>query len=614
MSDQLPSRRRVLQLVGAGAVGGFAGCSQTSSTETPSATPRGATDTPTDTPTSAPTDTPTETPTETSSPTPEECTEVGGTVEAGTTFDGCYLVTDTLDVASGTLTITAGSELVFTRGTGMEVRSKGVLVAQGTESDPVTMRGETEDKGYWDGVAIHSRKPANTMQYVELSSAGGSRWDPCCPRATSKAGLNVWDDGIVTVQHCTFAGNARYGLAATSSADLRDFSANTFADNGRAPMATTTDNLDALDTETEYGDGPVDVRARNVSDSGTWRHIGTAYRMYGRPEIVDDAVVTVEAGSVFTFAEDAGIRVASGTLSVEGSEDAPVVMRGTTPVSGFWRGLSIQSKKPDNRLQFLDIAHGGSGNWDPCCPNNSAPANVNVFDDAIASIVNVTFSDSSNYGMLLSSGSELVEFARNTFRNNEEASVWLTANNLGVLDAATSYDGDDDAPVVVRGNDVTEDATWKSLDTNHVVEKNSTITVTGDASVTVDVGADFHFREDAGLLVEDGASLSAIGDPADLIVFEGTTEAAGWWKGIAFTSPSTGNEIAHTTIEDGGSGKWDPCCPNQSRNACINVFDGGYLNLHDSFVVNSENYATWVDGSSTLDRSDNTLMDPAGSA
>jgi hypothetical protein len=599
MTDVSPSRRRILQLASASAIGGLAGCSQGDSSG-PSAENEA----------DGSGNTTTNTSTGTSPPAAEDCTEIGGSVDAGTTLDGCYLVTETLDVASGELTVTGGSQLRFADGTGMEVRSEGSLVAEGTDSDPIRMIGETDARGYWNGIAIHSQKPANTMQFVEVSSAGGGRWDPCCPRSTRKAGLNVWDDGIVTVQNCTFSDNAGYGLAATSSADLRDFASNTFADNEQAAVTATTDTIDALDTASTYG-GVVEVRAAAVADSGTWSNIDTTYRMDGRPEIVDDAAVTVEAGAQFVFTQDAGIRVASGSLAIEGTEGAPVVMRGATQIPGFWRGLSIQSKKPDNRLEYLEIAHGGSGNWDPCCPNDSAPANVNVFEDAIASVVNVRFADSSNYGLLLSPGSELESFKRNVFENIEEASVRITANNLGALDTETDYG---DGPVSVRGNDVTEDATWGSINTVYDVQQNSVLTITDDATVTIPPGADFEFREDAGLLVEKEGSLSAVGDPADLITLTGTTETAGWWKGIAVTSPSRDNEIASAEIAHGGSDKWDPCCPHESNNANVNVFEGGYLELRDSFVSDSENFATWVDGSSTLERTNNALDGQAGSA
>jgi hypothetical protein len=603
------SRRKLLAATSTATIGGLAGCSLSGDDSGATATP-----TATDTPTSGGTPTDTETPTDTATPDPSECTEISGSVDAGTTYDGCYLVTGTLDVAAGEVTIAAGSRFIFTRGTGIEVRSEGVIVAEGTASDPITMEGETAEPGYWKGVAIHSQKPANAMQYVELSSAGSGTWDPCCPRETRPAGINVWEGGILTLQNSTLRDNAGHGLSFTSSADLRSFQSNSFAGNGTAAVATTTDNLAALDAASDYGDGIVDVSAATVRESGTWVPINAAYRMYGRPEIVDDAVVTIEAGTLFTFTEDAGLRVSSGTLSVEGAVEAgePVVMRGTTETPGFWRGLSIQSKKPDNLLRNLEIAHGGSGNWDPCCPNESAPANVNVFDDAIASISRVTFADSSNYGLLLSANSELRNFAANTFSNNAEASVWLTANNLGVLDRGSDYG---EVPVYVRGNEVTEDATWKSINTTYDVRKNTVLTVTGDASVTVDAGADFAFREDAGLLVEKGSSFSAVGDPSDLIVFTGTTEADGWWAGIAVTSPANSNEISNAQIAYGGSKKWDPCCPNESRNANVNVFEGGYLSLTDSFLQGSENYATWTHSSATLDASGNSYNgDPQGTS
>ena len=326
-------------------------------------------------------------------------------------------------------------------------------------------------------------------------------------------------------------------------------------------------------------------------------------RASGRPTVVGEVELTIEAGAKFLFNEDAGIDVESGALIAEGTPSKIILMQGATETSGYWRGVSIRSKNPANSLKYVTISHGGSDYWDPCCPYDSRKANLNIFEEGIATIENVSLKNGADYGMHVAGDSKLSSFAFNSFSGNGKASLSISANNLKSLDSASDFSG----PVVVRGQNVDSDGTWKALNTHYEVLKENEISIVENATITIQAGASFRFQEDAGLLVDVGV-LKALGTSEDTISFKGTTQTSGWWKGIAITSPDNANQITYASIAHGGSDFWDPCCPQDSKKANVNVFEGGYLSLTHSTLNESANYATWTNtgSGSSLVASDNT--------
>ncbi len=77
------------------------------------------------------------------------------------------------------------------------------------------------------------------------------------------------------------------------------------------------------------------------------------------------------------------------------------------------------------------------------------------------------------------------------------------------------------------------------------------------ANLVVDPGVVIEFQRDGCLIVGNATgqgSLSAVGSAAAPIVFRGKTQSAGFWKGIAFGSASTANELNRVTVADAGSG------------------------------------------------------------
>lgn len=90
------------------------------------------------------------------------------------------VIYDSLVVAAGaTLTLDAGTQLLFHEGAGVEVH--GTLVAHGTLEAPVVLRGDRTDHIFdyltydrlpsrWQGVRLHPESMLNELEYVDLHS------------------------------------------------------------------------------------------------------------------------------------------------------------------------------------------------------------------------------------------------------------------------------------------------------------------------------------------------------------------------------------------------------------------------------------------------------------
>ncbi|TVR05344.1 MAG: collagen-like protein [Deltaproteobacteria bacterium] len=111
-------------------------------------------------------------------------------------------------------------------------------------------------------------------------------------------------------------------------------------------------------------------------------------------------------------------------------------------------------------------------------------------------------------------------------------------------------------PVVISGGNITTDETWTSQDglcPAFVVEGR--VNVRG-ATLTVEPGTVVLFRDGAGIAVESGGALRAEGEATAPIVFRGTEEERGWWRGIYFETERPTNRLVHVTIEHAGSDAW----------------------------------------------------------
>jgi hypothetical protein len=150
--------------------------------------------------------------------------------ENTTLGDDCsqYVVSGTIDVTGTTLTVTAGTELVFEQNAGLKIASDATLVAKGTCKRPILFTGEQETRGYWRGIYFdNTNRIENELHYCVVGYGGGGNefWN-----AKEHANVAVTNGSQLSIRHSTIRNSAGYGYEVTQDSTLTA-SANSIVDN-----------------------------------------------------------------------------------------------------------------------------------------------------------------------------------------------------------------------------------------------------------------------------------------------------------------------------------------------------------------------------------------------
>jgi len=303
-------------------------------------------------------------------------------------------------------------------------------------------------------------------------------------------------------------------------------------DNATATATATT-------TPTETSSGPPDYNCStavdgDITEDTTWGEDCKAITLADTVRVSEGATLTIEPGVVVTAARDTALTVEEGgVLVAEGTTSSPIYFQGETAVPGHWRGLAVESNAP-NTLSNVQVSHAGTDKNRP-----------GIVIRGRASVTRTTVQQSKGFGMDVHSSSTIEAFAENTFRKNGNAGLVIDANRLGAIDAASTYAEDNgEEYILVRGEAVTDDATWPGQSAPYFIDGNVTV----EAGLTVDPGARFSFDENSRLMVDTGY-LDAGGTVEDPIVFGTVVDAPGYWEGLFVETPNPKNALNHVTVE-----------------------------------------------------------------
>lgn len=133
--------------------------------------------------------------------------------------------------------------------------------------------------------------------------------------------------------------------------------------------------------------------------------------------------------------------------------------------------------------------------------------------------------------------------------------------------------------------------------------------VTVDAEVTIEEGAILEFASDVRFLIRDG-SIQAVGTANDPIIMRGSTETAGFWRGIEIHSSDVTNVFEYVEIHHAGSSEL-----NSDAKTAIMVegFAAGVLGIEHVAVSDTVGYGLIVQDGGTLQSfSENTFSNIDG--
>jgi len=263
------------------------------------------------------------------------------------------------------------------------------------------------------------------------------------------------------------------------------------------------------------------------------------------PNVEEGANLTLSPGTVLSFGAGDSLNVsAGGSLTAEGTPEAPIVFTAQDPTPGFWDGIEFTfSNSSRNRLDNVIVEYGG-GDVDE--------ANIHLFSSGSnisrVSIRNSIVRNSAAVGVEIDNDS-IVEAFENNFITNNEIPIEVATNNVPDLSSGLVLTGNTNDWIEVTGGTLEVAGTWQ----NHSVPYR-VANLTLDETMTVAAGVVLEFSANDGLNVSSDGALQAVGTAAMPITFTGIDKTPGFWDGVAFTfSGSLSNRLEHVIIEYGGS-------------------------------------------------------------
>ena len=316
-----------------------------------------------------------------------------------------------------------------------------------------------------------------------------------------------------------------------------------------------------------------------------------------------EATLTIEPGTTIEFEQGTGFTLptSTGALVADGTEDEPILFTATSEQAGWWDGIYVRSSgNALNQLNWVTVEYGGGADF-----RNSGSGNVVVGrqfgGDSSIDITNSVLRNSETHGLWVRSNGDVPTFENNTLTDNEDAPVNIGSNHTHRLDAASSYTGNDEDYVRVRGgHDIDdEDVTWENLDVDYRLS-SSTVEVNSGVTLTIEPGATLEFEQGGHIELDEQGGLVADGTEDEPILFTATSEQAGWWDGIYVrSSDNANNQLNWVTVEYGGGEDFRNSGPG---NVVVGRQFGGNssIDITNSVLRNSETHGLWVRSNGTV--------------
>ncbi|KXX69584.1 PKD domain-containing protein [Flammeovirga sp. SJP92] len=507
-------------------------------------------------------------------------------------------------ILEANLIIEAGVMIVFKSETGIDVTASGSLKAEGTAEEAITLTGTNKIKGAWKGLNILSNSANNKLAYVTVDYAGQKGFDG----ANHKAGIMINNASSISITHSTIInadGTGIYLRDKTSS--LTAFSENTISNNS-TPITAQLHHFHFFDINSDYTGNTDDYilgiwSATATDEDVTWMAINVPLRLADNIENIESNIA-IEAGTEIIGINNSGLAILEeGSLNAVGTTDQKIIFRGDENLPGKWRGLSFHSNNTSNELTYVEISNGGQKGFD----GGDERANIMVDGNGRLKMTHTKSYNSGGYGLFTRTNEAvLVDFANNTFTQNT-APVMSQINHYHYFDSNSDYTGNtnDYIDSYWSATDVTGDATWQALNVPYRLSANIERI---DASITINAGAQFVGQEDSGLEIQNDAALTSNGTSVNPVVFSGSQDIKGYWRGLRFLSNTLNNKLSHTQVMNGGQKGFD----GGNRKANIEVGEGASLTIDHCMLSKSGDVGIRVQEGGNLTESNTTFSDLEG--
>jgi hypothetical protein len=369
--------------------------------------------------------------------------------------ESCFNISNTLTV-NASLYIEPGVTLYFRPSAEVQMLVQGVgfLIAEGTPESPIllTKMNDGQPDAHWGGLFFERTIPdrmigvlsrsAHLLKHTVVEYGGGHD----APDSLGPGNLVVGYGGRfgrsdlalqldhVTLRHSTGAGLVFDGTAERFKVKQSILTQNAF------PARIHLDAMPSLNGTSTYSGNTEDrlyvfsSEANNATlRAMTWSSLDVPWHLRGRVYITEP--VTISAGARFEMAADSHFSIfGMGTLSANGTAEAPIVFGADSPTPGHWRGLAFGATQGVHRLSHAVVEYAGGAPPSQQLPN---PGSLILINTQIH-LNQVTLSHSSSSAVVVGQGTELLSCSGVDFISNnpEFPDVFETQAALDVWSSA----------------------------------------------------------------------------------------------------------------------------------------------------------------------------------
>ncbi len=310
-----------------------------------------------------------------------------------------------------------------------------------------------------------------------------------------------------------------------------------------------------------------------ISEDTVWTKAGSPYIVRSTVTISVDAVLNVEPGAEIYFVQNQEL-IVRGMLRAVGSQDAPIIFRGTVEIPGWWRAIHIQNEG-SAILEWCEISFGGATHG----------AGVLKTGSGGLRLANSTIRRTNGDGLRVAAGYSFFESLGNRFLYNNNGV--RAGTNVSFFDRTSTFTGNS-VDIHLDGGTINTVVKW-GTSSDYSMVLGGDVTISPGALLEIERGTVLKFRQGNRLMVN--GLLEAVGSEDEPIYFTDwrddsvggdanrdgteTLPEAGWWRSINVSNDGSA-VLRHCVISY--AGRSDGAALLKSGNGSLTVTETRIIN------------------------------------
>lgn len=340
----------------------------------------------------------------------------------------------------------------------------------------------------------------------------------------------------------------------------------------------------------------------NISTNTTWDDVYTDsslvdYVIGCRINVMSGAILTIKPGVriQFSTAQSSISTISDGGIIANGSASQPIILEGTTSIKGLWSGIYIGAVNAQTSFNYVTFKDAGAGVSSSSAEEaglfiNASPSGSNL----VGNVTNCKFINNKGTGFMSAYGAFVTNFGSNTFNNNENSPLRVDVFGLNFLNNdntflnSTIYSYID----VYKGhptNGYTNSIVIKKLALPYRLANGEKLNIKdGDLIIQAGVIMQMSPGTEVDIVKISGmnARLFINGTASNPVVFIGTEDQVGLWKGIRITTTGS-NTITYCDISHAGGATMVEPGQTISSSIFVSKFSLAYADLTNCSIEKS---------------------------